>query len=222
MCGSYVQTSPADALAARFGARLPEGLAWVPRWNVAPSTSAPVVRADGPGRELAFLTWGLLPSWAKDAAGLRPINARAEDLAGKPMFRDALRRRRALVPADGYYEWRAEGRAKSPRGFRLRGGEPFAFAGLWERREAPGGPVLETFAIVTTEANDLVRPVHARMPVILDTEAEALWMREGALSPDEAARCLRPLDASRMEAWAVSSWVSSPAHDGPRCVEPAG
>lgn len=222
MCGRYVQTNPADALAARFGARLPEGLAWVPRWNVAPSTPAPVVRADGPGRELALLTWGLLPSWAKDAAGLRPINARAEGLAGKPMFRDALRRRRALVPADGFYEWQASGPGKVPWHFRLKDGGPFPFAGLWERCEVPGGPPLETFAIVTTEANDVVRPVHARMPVILDAEAEALWMREGALSPDEAARCLRPLDASRMEAWAVSSWVSSPARDGPRCVEPAG
>ena len=222
MCGRYVQTSPADALAARFGARLPEGLAWVPRWNVAPSTPAPVVRAAGTGRELALLTWGLLPSWAKDGVSLRPINARAEGLAGKPMFRDALRRRRALVPADGFYEWRVSGRGKTPWHFRLKDGEPFAFAGLWELREAPGGPALETFAIVTTEANDVVRPVHARMPVILDAEAEALWMREGALSPEEAARCLRPLDPSRMEDWAVSSWVSSPAHDGPRCVEPAG
>ncbi len=222
MCGRYVQTSPADALAARFGARLPEGLAWAPRWNVAPSTPAPVVRAAGNARELALLTWGLVPSWAKDGVPLRPINARAEGLAGKPMFRDALRHRRALVPADGFYEWRAEERGKTPWHFRLRGGEPIAFAGLWEHRETAGGPALETFAIVTTEANDVVRPVHARMPVILDAEAEALWMREGALSPEEAERCLRPLDPSRMEAWAVSSWVSSPAHDGPRCAEPAG
>ena len=222
MCGRYVQTSPADALAARFGARLPEGLAWTPRWNVAPSTPAPVVRAAGNGRELALLTWGLVPSWAKDGVPLRPINARAESLAGKPMFRDALRHRRALVPADGFYEWRAEGRGKTPWHFRLRGGEAFAFAGLWERRETAGGPALETFAIVTTEANDVVRPVHARMPVILDAGAEALWLRDGTLSPEETERCLRPLDPSRMEAWAVSSWVSSPAHDGPRCVEPAG
>ena len=222
MCGRYVQTSPADALAARFGARLPEGLAWAPRWNVAPSTPAPVVRAAASGRELALLTWGLVPSWAKDGVPVRPINARAEGLAGKPMFRDALRRRRALVPADGFYEWMAEASGKPPWHFRLRDGEPFAFAGLWERRETPGAEPFESFAIVTTEATDVVRPVHARMPVILDAEAEALWMREGALSREEAERCLRPLAASRMEAWAVSSWVSSPARDGPRCVEPAG
>lgn len=221
MCGRYVQTSPADALAARFGARLPEGLAWVPRWNVAPSTPAPLARDDGDGPVLALASWGLVPAWAREG-GPRPINARAEGIAGKPTFRDALKRRRALVPADGFYEWKAEPKGKTPWLFRLAGGAPFAFAGLWERRpETPGAPPLETFAIVTTEANDLVRPVHARMPVILDAEGEALWTRPGPLAPGEVERCLRPLDAGAMEAWPVSSWVSSPSHEGPRCAEPA-
>jgi putative SOS response-associated peptidase YedK len=221
VCGRYVQSSPADALAARFGARLPEGLAWTPRWNVAPSTRAPVVRARGDGPELALLSWGLLPSWAKDVAGLRPINARAEGIAERPMFRDALKRRRALVPADGFYEWKVEGRAKTPWHFRLAAGSPFAFAGLWERREAPGEEPLETFAIVTTAANSLVGAVHARMPVLLDPEAEALWRRPGPLAPDELERCLRPFDAASMEAWPVSTWVNAPAREGPRCAEPA-
>lgn len=222
MCGRYVQTSPADALAARFGARLPEGLAWAPRWNVAPATRAPLVREAGGGRELALLAWGLFPSWAREDAGPRPINARAEGIAGKPMFREALRRRRALVPADGFYEWRPEGTGKTPWHFRLAGGRPFAFAGLWERRETPGAGPLETFAIVTTAANPLVAPVHARMPVILDAEGEALWSRPGPLSAGELARCLAPCDASAMEAWPVSPWVNAPAHEGPRCAEPIG
>jgi len=222
VCGRYVQTSPADALAARFGARLPEGLAWTPRWNVAPSTLAPVVREGPGGPELALLAWGLLPSWAKDPAGLRPINARAEGIAGKPMFRDPLRRRRALVPADGFYEWKAEGSRKTPWHFRLAGGGPFAFAGIWERRETPGAAPLESFAIVTTEANALVRTVHPRMPVILDAEAEDVWRRTGELSPAELARCLAPFDEARMEAWPVSSWVNAPSREGPRCLEPAG
>ena len=221
MCGRYVQTSPADALATRFGARLPEGIAWTPRWNVAPSTPAPVVRSGAGGPELALLSWGLLPSWAKDEGGLRPINARAEGIGGKPMFRDALARRRALVPADGFYEWKVEGKAKTPWLFRLAGGAPFAFAGIWERRAAPGAEPFETFAIVTVEANALVGTVHARMPVILDAEAEALWLRGGALPPAELERCLRPFDAGAMEAWPVSTWVNAPSHDGPRCVEPA-
>ena len=222
MCGRYVQTSPADALATRFGARLPEGLAWTPRWNVAPSTLAPVVREGPDGPELALLSWGLLPSWAKDAGGLRPINARAEGIAGKPMFREALRRRRAIVPADGFYEWKAEGPRKTPWHFRLAGGGAFAFAGIWERREAPGEPPLESFAIVTTAANELVGPVHARMPVILDAEREAVWRRAGELPPSDLARCLAPFDAARMEAWPVSAWVNAPSREGPRCLEPAG
>jgi putative SOS response-associated peptidase YedK len=222
VCGRYVQTSPADALAARFGARLPEGLAWTPRWNVAPSALAPLVRDDTDGPALALLSWGLLPSWAKEEGGLRPINARAEGIAGKPMFRDALKRRRALVPADGFYEWKAESAGKTPWLFRLAGGSPFAFAGLWERRAAPPGAApFESFAIVTTAANDLVSPVHARMPVILDAETEALWTRPGPLTPAELERCLRPFDAGAMEAWPVSSWVNVPAHEGPRCVEPS-
>lgn len=219
MCGRYVQASPADALATRFGARLPEGLAWTPRWNVAPSTRAPVVREEAGDPALALLAWGLVPSWAKDEAGLRPINARAEGIAGKPMFRGALRHRRALVPADGFYEWKAEGKGKTPWHFRLAGGAPFAFAGIWERRDAPDAGPLETFAILTTQANALVSEVHARMPVILDDESEALWRRSGALSAAELERCVRPFDAAAMEAWPVTTWVNAPSHEGPRCLE---
>lgn len=221
MCGRYVQTSPADALATRFGTRLPEGIAWTPRWNVAPGTRAPLVRDGDAGPVLTFSTWGLRPSWSRDAAGLRPINARAEGIGGKPMFREALRRRRALVPADGFYEWKVEGRGKTPWLFRLAGGGPFALAGLWERFEAPGTEPFESFAIVTTEANELVRPVHARMPVLLDAETEAIWRQPGPLGPAELDRCLAPFDATAMEAWPVSTWVNAAAHDGPRCAEPA-
>lgn len=220
MCGRYVQTSPADALATRFGARLPEGIAWTPRWNVAPGTRAPIVRDGADGPELALLSWGLVPSWAKDEAGLRPINARAEGIGGKPMFRDALKRRRALVPADGFYEWKVEAGRKTPWFFRLAGGAPFVFAGLWERREAPGAEPYESFAIVTTEANELVRPVHARMPVLLGAEATALWRRPGPLHPGELERCLAPFDAAAMEAWPVSTWVNAASREGARCIEP--
>ena len=220
MCGRYVQTSPADALATRFGARLPEGFAWTPRWNVAPGTRAPLVRDDVDGPILAFHSWGLRPSWAGDESALRPINARAEGIGDKPMFRDALKRRRCLVPADGFYEWKLEARGKTPWLFRLAGGAPFVFAGLWERREAPGAEPFESFAIVTTEANELVRPVHARMPVLLDAGAEALWRRPGPLQAAELERCLAPFDAAAMEAWPVSTWVNAAPHDGARCIEP--
>jgi putative SOS response-associated peptidase YedK len=220
VCGRYVQTSPADALATRFGARLPEGIAWTPRWNVAPSSAALLVRDEGSGACFSLLTWGLLPSWAKEAGGLRPINARAEGISDKPLFRDALRRRRALVPADGFYEWKVEGKGKTPWFFRLAGGAPFAFAGLWERWSAPDAGTVESFAIVTTAANELVRPVHARMPVILDAEAEELWRRSRAISAAELEYCLSPHPAEAMEAWPVSTWVNVPANDGLRCIEP--
>ncbi len=196
-------------------------MTWTPRWNVAPGTSAAVVRDDGAGPVLAGLTWGLHPSWAADDSSLRPINARAEGIGGKPMFRDALKRRRAVVPADGFYEWKADVRGKTPWHFRLAGGAPFSFAGLWERREIRGSGPIESFAIVTTAANDLVRPIHARMPVLLDTEAEALWRREGPLSAAELERCFTPFEAGAMEAWPVSTWVNAASHDGPRCIEPA-
>ena len=221
MCGRYVQTTPADALATRFGTRLPEGIVWTPRWNVAPSTRAPLVREGPDGPVLAWLSWGLLPSWARDENGPRPINARAEGIAGKPMFRDALKRRRALVPADGFYEWTAGRGAKTPWFFRLAGGAPFAFAGIWERRESPGGAAVESFALVTTEANALVGPVHARMPVILDARTEAIWRRSGPLTDAELVRCLAPLDARERESWPGSPRVNSPSNDGPLCIEPA-
>jgi putative SOS response-associated peptidase YedK len=137
------------------------------------------------------------------------------------MFRDALKLRRAVVVADGFYEWKAEGRGKTPWLFRLSGGAPFAFAGLWERRQASGAETFESFAIVTTAANELVQPVHARMPVLLDAQTEALWRRQGPLSADELERCFAPFDAGAMEAWPVSTWVNAAAHDGPRCIEPA-
>lgn len=221
MCGRYVQTSPADALATRFGARLPEGIAWTPRWNVAPGTRAPLVRDDVDGPVLALHSWGLRPSWAGGEPGPRPINARAEGIGGKPMFRDALKRRRCLVPADGFYEWQVEAGGKTPWFFRLAGGTPIVFAGLWERREQPGAEPFESFAIVTTEANELVRPVHARMPVLLDAETEAFWRRPGPLQPAELDRCFAPFDAAAMDAWPVSTWVNAASHDGMRCTEPA-
>jgi putative SOS response-associated peptidase YedK len=137
------------------------------------------------------------------------------------MFRDALKRRRAVIPADGFYEWKLEAAGKAPWHFRLAGGGPFLLAGLWERREVPGSDPHESFAIVTTTANELVQPVHARMPVLLDGETEALWRRRGLLSAAELERCFAPLDAGAMEAWPVSTWVNAASHDGPRCIEPA-
>jgi putative SOS response-associated peptidase YedK len=172
-----------------------------PRYNVAPTQPVLAVRVAGVGREAVMLRWGLVPSWAKDLKQA-PINARAETAADKPTFRHALRKRRCLIPADGFYEWVAlEGR-KQPYCFRPGDGRPFAFAGLWERWEGPQGPV-ESCAILTTEANDLVRPVHDRMPVILPERHWRAWLDTDLQDAATVAPLLRPYPAEAMRAVSV-------------------
>ena len=198
-----------------------------PRYNVAPSQDVAVVLAAGEGRTLAMLRWGLIPAWAKDQAiGHKLINARSETAAEKPSFRSAFRARRCLIPADGFYEWRREGKTRQPWLFGLRGGAPFAFAGLWERWTVPEdaaltgslaerspGDEVETCTILTTAANETVAPVHGRMPVILPGDTYGPWL-EGK---DVA---LAPYPADDMTAHPVSALVNRPTNDDPRCVEP--
>ena len=167
------------------------------------------------------LRWGLVPSWARDARQA-PINARAETAAGKPTFRAALRKRRCLVPASGFYEWLALAgeKRKQPYCFRPRGDQPWAFAGLWERRPGPDGPV-ESCAILTTTANELVRPVHDRMPVILPRQHWAAWLNPALQEAGELVPLLRPYPSDVMRAYPVGALVSNPMNDGPGCVAPA-
>ena len=198
-----------------------------PRYNVAPSQDVAVVRAADGGRSLSILRWGLIPAWAKDPAiGYRLINARSETVAEKPSFRSAYRRRRCLIPADGFYEWQRLGKIRQPWLFGLRDGAPFAFAGLWERWTVPEGAALtgslaelgagdpvETCTILTTAANETVAPVHGRMPVILPRDACDPWLAGEDVS-------LAPYAADAMTAHPVSTLVNRPANDDPRCVEP--
>lgn len=191
-----------------------------PRYNVAPTQEVPIVRRDG-RRRVALHRWGLVPEWADDRkVGARMINARSETIAVKPAFRDAFRERRCLVPADGFYEWLAveEGRPKIPHYIRLRSAEPFAFAGLWSEWRAPDGEVLPTFTIVTTRPNELVRPVHDRMPVLLGAEAREAWLAPGPADERKLRDLLRPYDAAEMEMYPVSRWVNSVDHEGERCI----
>ncbi len=181
-------------------------------YNIAPQSVQPVVRLNpGSGsREFALQRWGLVPLWARDAKlGYTTFNARAEEAARKPAFREALKKRRCIVPADGFYEWQKIGaKAKQPFAITLKSGEPFAFAGLWESWQPPQGPPLETFAILTTGPNEIMRPIHNRMPVILDPSDYARW-----LSPGDAANppveLLRPFPSEKMRAWPVSSRVGN-------------
>ncbi len=219
MCGRFLLTAAAERVAEHFG--LDDAPPLSPRFNVAPGQTIALVRlTEAGGRELAVVLWGLVPSWSRDAAsGHRPINARAETAAEKPTFRTPFRRRRCLVPADGFYEWKPDGKRKRPHAFRLPGGAPFAMAGLWDRWLGPDGSVLDSSALLTTEANDLVRPVHDRMPVILAPEHYAAWL-DPRLAPADLQPLLRPFPAGQMTVCPLTTWVSDPRHEGPRCLEP--
>ena len=199
-----------------------------PRYNVAPGQDTAAVRTDTGGRRLSLLRWGLLPAWAKDLnMGYRMINARAETVASKPAYRAAYRARRCLIPADGFYEWARQGGIKQPYLIAMQDGGPMFFAGLWERWRVPEGPdlprslqdaapgdVIETCTVLTTEANELIRAIHHRMPVILADEMLEPW-----LSGEEVL--LGPYPSTEMKFVAVSRWVNNAAHDDPRCIEPA-
>lgn len=220
MCGRFTLRATGEELARLFELDEPPPLQ--PRYNVAPTQPVAAVRAspDGQCRELALLRWGLIPPWASDPVSASFINARAETAAGKPAFRGAFRARRCLIPADGFYEWRKGPRGKEPFLFQLRGRRPFAFAGLWERWRGPDGVEVESCAILTTEANDLVRELHDRMPVILAPEAVAPWLDPAFRDLGALQELLRPLPAWLMEAHAVSARVNNAACDGPACAEP--
>jgi putative SOS response-associated peptidase YedK len=223
MCGRFTLRTPAAAVAKQFG--LLEVPPFEPRFNVAPAQPAAVVRL-APGapqgrRQWAWLRWGLLPPWAKDPAlGNRLINARAETAAQKPAFRAALRQRRCLVVADGFYEWQHTASRKQPYFFQLRDQRPFGFAGLWERWQGPEGSAVETCALLTTEANDLVRPIHDRMPVIVAPADYPLWLDPAVEEPRQLSRLWTPYPAGEMTAYAVGTWINSPAHEDRRCIEP--
>jgi putative SOS response-associated peptidase YedK len=218
MCGRYTLSTPGDLLAAAFA--LEETPNVLPRYNIAPTQEAPVVRLDeGRRRRVDLLKWGLVPHWATDPSiGSRMINARAETAASKPAFRESFRRWRCLVPADGFYEWRREGDRKQPYLLRLPDGSPFAFAGLWSRWQREEHPVLESFTLLTCEPSDSVKSFHDSMPVILAPDACRRWLDPSA-GADDLQGLLVPFREA-LQAIPVSTWVNSPSHEGPRCVEP--
>ena len=216
MCGRYSLKTPSRVLAKAFKLEVPT----LPlRYNIAPTQQVAAIRSHPDGRELALLKWGLVPSWAKDTSiGSRMINARAETVAVKPAYRGSFRRRRCLIPADGFYEWRREGAGKQPYHFRMRDKQPFAFAGLWERWRSELGEVIDSCTIITTKANELVAPVHDRMPVILPAEAYDAWLNEQLTDAPELGGLLRPYPAEAMECFPVSTHVNSPKNDDASCV----
>ena len=221
MCGRFTLTSPDQDLAVQFN--LPAIPSLEPRYNIAPTQLVAAVREtrDGAGRELAMLRWGLIPFWAKDPAiGSRMINARSETAAEKPAFRAAFRRRRCLVLADGFYEWQKQNGSKQPYYIRLREGKTFAIAGLWEHWEGPDGDIIQSCTLLTTPPNELLRPLHDRMPVILHPDRYDLWLDRSVDQPEVLQPLLRPFAEEPMDAYPVSRWVNRPGNEGPQCIEP--
>jgi putative SOS response-associated peptidase YedK len=207
MCGRFKLTADGRAVADRFGLLAAPDLS--PRFNIAPTQPVLAVRPGAAGREAAILRWGLVPAWARDASAAGLINARCETVADKPAFRGAFRKRRCLVPADGFFEWRAGPGRKQPFLFRSPDGGPFAIAGLWEG---------ETCALLTTPANVVVRPVHDRMPVLLSPGDFDLWLNPASV-PVQLLPLLRPASDDALTAMAVRPFVNDARHEGPGCVE---
>ena len=191
------------------------------RYNIAPTQEVITIIGDGAVNAAQFMRWGLVPSWAKDISiGNRMINARAETLAERPSFRVAFRRRRCLVVADSFYEWKRDGRKRTPMRISLESGELFGFAGLWESWKSPEGRRIQSCTIVTTEANEFLAPIHNRMPVILSQDAEPMWLDPDVQDTDALSELLKPYPSDLMKAYEVSSVVNSAANDVPECIVP--
>ncbi|HID97315.1 MAG TPA: SOS response-associated peptidase [Thermodesulfobacteriaceae bacterium] len=223
MCGRYSFWKSCKRLKEEFSLSVPsEFLPEIhPRYNIAPGTDIPAIRQlPEKRRELALLQWGLIPSWAKDKkTGYRLINARAESVATKPAFRSAFRYRRCLIPASGFYEWQKLEGGKQPWFITLEDADLFAFAGLWECWEGQEGEVVESCTIITTDSNDLVRPLHDRMPVIIERLRYGDWLSRES-GPDALKTLLCPLPAEKMKARPVSLLVNNPGNESPECCKP--
>jgi len=221
MCGRYAITSAPEAIRALF--RYLEEPVFPPRYNVAPTQPVPIVRIDAGARHFALVRWGLIPSWVKDPLNFTVlINARGETINAKPAFRNAMQRRRCLLPADGFYEWRADGARKRPYFIRPRSGGPIAFAGLWETWSGPNGEEIETACIVTTTANRVLAPIHDRMPVVIAPEAFDLWLDSARVNAATAAALIMPAPDNLFEAYEISTAVNRTANDSAALIEPLG
>lgn len=222
MCGRFTLTADTADLQAAFDWVDFGNAQLVPRYNIAPTQPIPVVTNSGKNR-LDFFTWGLVPFWAKDPSiASRMINARAETLAEKASFKNAFKRRRCLILGDGFYEWKQipGEKIKQPIYIHLKKGKPFAFAGLWEEWNSSDGSQILSATIITTEPNDLITPIHNRMPVILPESKYGQWLQPGEADIQAIRTLLRPYDANQMETYPVSRLVNNPKNDNVNCINP--
>jgi putative SOS response-associated peptidase YedK len=219
MCGRFTLTTPEQLIAEAFG--LEEVPQLSARYNIAPSQPVAAIVQPASGRRLAVFRWGLIAPGESERDDLMLINVRSETAATKPLFREAFRSRRCLIPADGFYEWRKAGKRREPFHIRLRDRRPFAFAGVWSEEASDAGQApVKACAILTTEPNELMAGIHDRMPVILDPASYSRWLDTGERATREARELLCPYPAEAMEAARVSSYVNAAGAEGPRCLEP--
>jgi putative SOS response-associated peptidase YedK len=220
MCGRFTLHIPPELLAEIFG--LLEIPVFPARFNIAPTQAVPVILQTGDGRNhYAVMRWGLIPSWAKDTSiGSRMINARCETVARKSAFRRAIRYSRCIVPASGFYEWREEGGKKAPLYVRRKDGSPICFAGLWDYWKSRERDAVDSCTILTTSSNELIAPLHNRMPVILLPEAFPLWLDPETTDPERLNALFHPFPADLMEMWPVPPLVNSPRNDSPELIAP--
>ncbi len=222
MCGRY-RLSRRKQLVEDYFDSAPSDEDWSPRYNIAPTQSVPVIRQNPkePVRELSLMKWGLIPHWSKDPSGAAGmINARSETASTKPAFRDPLKFRRCIIPADGFYEWSRKGKAKQPYCFEINDGELFAFAGLWEGWKDPNGNWIRTCSILTTAPNAVTATVHDRMPVIIDPDSYDLWLDPGMQNVAAVSELLKPYDARTMRCYPVSTRINHVANDNEECSRP--
>ena len=221
MCNRYSVTNP-SGIKARFKIRDSDfsDVAIRPKFNLAPTEEGPTIIQEGDERQLQPMLFGLIPSWAKDAKiATQCLNARAETIQERPAYRTLFKKRRCLVVADGFYEWVADGKKKRPRRIVLKDHGLFAFAGVWDTWKNAQGREFKSFAIVTTESNDLIRPIHDRMPVILREEDEALWLAPYVTEAKTLLPLLKPYPSEQMEMFSVDAYVNKAGNEGPKCIE---
>ena len=222
MCGRFTLTATVDQLIDRFDVEFfLQEEEYVPNFNVAPSQSVLAVINNGSQNKMGFLRWGLIPPWAKDMSiGYKMINARAETLSEKPSFRNAYKKKRCLIVADSFYEWkRSDSKNKTPMRIKLKSNELFAMAGLWEKWQSPEGKTFYSCSVITTLPNELVQNIHDRMPVILKPEDEKYWLDPSITDTSKLHHLLKPLEQDLMEAYEVSPLVNSPKNNSIELIQ---
>lgn len=220
MCGRFTSLLTPELLKVIYEISVP--VTCEPSYNIAPTQQVLVVRDDFSGnRQATAMRWGLIPSWSKDSSSsARMINARSETVHEKPAFRHAIRARRCLIPAHGFYEWSKTGSTKTPHYITLKDGSPLSFAGIWEAWNSPAGEIVESFSILTTQANSLIEQIHDRMPVILHRAEHQIWLDRTVNDPLDLQRLYQPYPSELLQEWAVTNLVNSPRNDGPELIQP--